>query len=129
MRPNPQKLHAKVLDHDNGCYTVTYKPKVSGHLECACKCSPRRPPHSPQVTYKPEVSGQLEISISCDGIAISGSPFTADAVTLTSQPLHSPFTAPSQPPHSRCGDTQGPDAHPLSASMHVLTTAPASPHR
>ena len=58
VRPNPQKLHAKVLDHDNGCYTVTYKP---------------------------EVSGQLEISISCDGIAISGSPFTADAVTLTSQ--------------------------------------------
>jgi hypothetical protein len=98
VRPNPQKLHAKVLDHDNGCYTVTYKPKVSGHLECACKCSPRRPPHSPQVTYKPEVSGQLEISISCDGIAISGSPFTADAVTLTSQPLHSPFTAPSQLP-------------------------------
>ena len=102
VRPNPQKLHAKVLDHDNGCYTVTYKP---------------------------EVSGQLEISISCDGIAISGSPFTADAVTLTSQPLHSPFTAPSQPLHSRCSDTQGPDAHPLSASMHVLTTAPVSPHR
>ena len=129
MRPNPQKLHAKVLDHDNGCYTVTYKPEVSGHLECACKCSPRRPPHSPQVTYKPEVSGQLEISISCDGIAISGSPFTADAVTLTSQPLHSPFTAPSQPLHGRCGDTQGPDAHPFSAIMLVLTTAPAPPHR
>ena len=50
VRPNPQKLHAKVLDHDNGCYTVTYKP---------------------------EVSGQLEISISCDGIAISDAHFTA----------------------------------------------------
>ena len=85
VRPNPQKLHAKVLDHDNGCYTVTYKP---------------------------EVSGQLEISISCDGIAISGSPFTADAVTLTSQPLHSRSSR-----------------HILSASMHVLTTAPSPPHR
>ena len=88
VRPNPQKLHAKVLDHDNGCYTVTYKP---------------------------EVSGQLEISISCDGIAISGSPFTADAVTLTSQSLSQPkLKAPR---------------HILSASMHVLTTAPSPPHR
>jgi hypothetical protein len=76
------------------------------------------------VTYKPEVSGQLEISISCDGIAISGSPFTADAVTLTSQPLHSPFTAPSQPPHGRAVTLK---AHPLSQHACAHHGALASP--